>query len=726
MPIPLHVVVLAHPESPVFGPAPGGPVDRASLAMQLLLRLYGAPAALELRLPTWFGRATSDGSPPPLAECWGTGSEATLLVYLLDARMARRTDGGTGEAWGNHLAQAIADAHADPTHRSVVPLALDAGGFDVVPAGLTASVRKVAVETQLETILQHVGVRALYLLSGRGPPDEVGRMQVPIQVFVSHAKADLADAATDPVRGMLTALEEHAVERFFDSAKIGPGEDFEQRLEKEVRDSDVLLVVWTDAWSTRPWCRRELLTAKRAGRTVVVVDALQESSSRAFPYVGNATWVRWRGPSIPKGEAPSADQLKAAVAERLRVFTAVLLAAMRDRLERKALGDPPDARTVHLGSAPEALDFAHRPRIRTFVYPDPPLPDEERAVLASLSRGRSLLTPLGRIVRAGVPGHVQEVVVSVSSPGDVVLFERGFVAHHVDALTDKLHLGVLLAGLRIIYGGMLNYTSAGQSNFTQRLFDVVRRYGDLANILGRRWNAPVVNFPPWPMHLSYRDEQLNLFGRLASLDRAPAPDLAGLPYEPWATGAFPAINSVPRLVAVGLGLREMRLRATQPKPGAPPRPRIVVGGPLVSMGWLPGLVEEALHSLRLGAPLYLIGAYGGAAAVVAELLQQGRENGPAVMTEDSARATIGRSLGPSAYDDARALATNHGLPFDTREGVAVEIAALGQRGLAVALNNGLTDDENRELIRARDGRRVLELVLRGLTALPQLPPAPST
>lgn len=717
---PLHIVLLHHPDSPAAKPPEGAPAGSPSLAERLLRRLYGAPATLELRIPTWFGRVMPDGSPPPLDESWQTGAERTLLVYLLDARMARRVDGGTGAAWGAHLERALADAAADPTRRSVVPLALDPTGFDVLPASLRASVRLVAGADPVEAILQHLGVRALYLLSGRAAPVREGELQVPIQVFVSHAKADLKGPATDPVRSVLAVLEEHAVDRFFDSSKIAPGEDFAKRIEGEVRTSDVLLVVWTDAWSSRPWCRRELLTAKAAGRPVVVLDALSSASTRAFPYAGNAAWVRWRAPLPPSDlHAPSEEELAAAKAERGRIFTIALLAALRTRVELLGLGPAPDADTVHLGSAPEALDYAGRPGVHTFVYPDPPLPDEERALLEGLGAGRSLRTPLGRIAEAGLPPGVREVVVSVSSPGDEELRRLGTSAHHIETLTDELHLAVLMAGARILYGGLVNYTSTGPSNFVLRLFDLARRYATLAPapILGPR----VLNVPPWPLHLSYGDKELDLFSSLADLERGPTPALDGLPFEPWAGGAFPAITSVPRLVAVGLGLREMRRHVTRPVPEQPARPRILVGGPRVSMGWLPGLVEEALCSLRLGGPLFLLGGFGGAARVVAELLEHGRELGEPVLTEAVARKVVtlprdGAKV--SVYDEALACAREHGLPFDTREAVAAELAALQPGGLAAALRNGLDDADNRELLHTRDGRRIVELVLRGLTQLP--------
>ncbi len=722
---PLHIVILFHPESPVANLPTGASAGSAPLVVQILRRLYGAPATQELRIPTWFAPALPGGGPPPLETCWETGSETTLLVYLLDARMARRVEGGTADAWGAHLAQALHDAEANPRRRSVVPLRVDREGVEVVPGSPTVNIPIVPAEAPLEFILQHISIRALYLLSDRPLPVPLpaGRLQVPIQVFLSHAKADLAPAETHPVRQMLTALEEHAVERFFDSAKIGPGEDFALRLEGEVKSSDVLLVVWTDTWSARPWCRFELLTAKRHGRAVVVVDALEQESPRAFPYSGNTMWVRWRAPIPAQGRMPTQEESNAVIADRARVFTAVLMAALRTRFERRALGEPTDPRTVHLGNAPEALDVAANPASRTFVYPDPPLPDEERTLLAGLS-SCDLVTPLGRIARAGVPARVHEVVVSVSSPGEAALRARGLVGHHVDTITDEIHLGVLVAGMRIFYGGLVNYTSSGPSNFVLRLFDVVRRYGELAQQVGRSWEAPVVNQPPWPLHLSYSDPELNLFGRLATLERAPQPALGALAYEPWPPGTFPTIDSVPRLLAVGLGLRTMRRWTIRPggrdgplQPGEVLRPRVLVGGPTASMGWLPGLVEEAYSSLCVGAPLYLLGGLGGAARVVADLLLNGQETDEPVMTEVRARATvtIGKEKRP-AYDDARELAASLGLPFDTREDVAREIADVGQRrGLAGALANGLNDEENLELLEARDGRRILALILQGLT-----------
>jgi hypothetical protein len=47
--------------------------------------------------------------------------------------------------------------------------------------------------------------------------------------------------------------------------------------------------------------------------------------------------------------------------------------------------------------------------------------------------------------------------------------------------------------------------------------------------------------------------------------------------------------------------------------------------------------------------------------------------------------------------------------------MAQDVVRLGQQGLSAALNNGLSDEENRELFRSTDAARISELILRGLS-----------
>ena len=66
------------------------------------------------------------------------------------------------------------------------------------------------------------------------------------------------------------------------------------------------------------------------------------------------------------------------------------------------------------------------------------------------------------------------------------------------------------------------------------------------------------------------------------------------------------------------------------------------------------------------------------------------------------------------YDVAVALYHQHGGEFRSAQQMHADIVALTNAGLAAALNNGLDETENRELLCSTDAQRIAELVLRGL------------
>mgnify|MGYP001164598302 CR=1 FL=1 len=81
------------------------------------------------------------------------------------------------------------------------------------------------------------------------------------------------------------------------------------------------------------------------------------------------------------------------------------------------------------------------------------------------------------------------------------------------------------------------------------------------------------------------------------------------------------------------------------------------------------------------------------------------------MTSDVARAKVDR------HDELVALYARHGGEMPTREQIASELTALGAKGPAAALRNGLDDEENRLLFSTTDPNAIAELVLRGLETL---------
>ena len=60
------------------------------------------------------------------------------------------------------------------------------------------------------------------------------------------------------------------------------------------------MAVHTDTYSSREWCRREIIEAKRCNVPMIVVNCVRDVDERAFPYMGNVPNVRMDpGKAVP-------------------------------------------------------------------------------------------------------------------------------------------------------------------------------------------------------------------------------------------------------------------------------------------------------------------------------------------------------------------------------------------------------------------------------------------
>lgn len=133
--------------------------------------------------------------------------------------------------------------------------------------------------------------------------------------------------------------------------------------------------------------------------------------------------------------------------------------------------------------------------------------------------------------------------------------------------------------------------------------------------------------------------------------------------------------------------------------------RVIVGGRLGSLdtpyqGRMPGVLEEALLSIRAKRPIYLVGAFGGCARMVLDALD-GIER--VELTAEYHQKMLHISSLKESYME-------RGAKWDEFESIAAELKACGISGL----KNGLTVDENRELATSRSAERIVELIIHGL------------
>ena len=319
--------------------------------------------------------ADAPGSDAPPTIDWA-GGEIVAVVALLDRVTV------ADSRWTRYLQNIVAQADEGGFATRVFPVALEdealAGGLDVQalrwydwPDGDETD-RRVArlirdLTDQFSRMLRH-------WLNSRPDhaDDELQRYRQKTQVFLSHSKQD--DHGQPVAKAIRGWFRDHTpLGSFLDIDDMVPGVGFSAVIENAIRHG-VLVAIYTDTYSSREWCRREAILAKRHGVPMLVVDCLQDKDDRALPYLWNVPVIR----------------MDAGRPERTgKVASALLDEVFKDYLWQQ--------RTAHHGlAAPRAVFTSRPPELATaaafadkqsgeesvIVYPDPPLGLEERDLFA--------------------------------------------------------------------------------------------------------------------------------------------------------------------------------------------------------------------------------------------------------------------------------------------------------------------------------------------------------
>jgi hypothetical protein len=658
-------------------------------------RALGAPLDRGLNIPVRFHQ----GKPPPATVL--DGSDHSVLVVLVTDRMVIDRDWQLGL---ETLARAV--ARHGSRHRMYM-VALSPFSFNLLPGvavsnfirlqGLPQAKRAV----RLCTTLTHELCR---LLQGCDEKKSViGDTQrlapAPLKLFLSHAKADgeaLAQALRDHIESS------GAIESFFDTNDIDPGFDFRVYLEEHVARS-VLVVLQTDHYASRTWCRRELLWAKSKDCPVVLINAVKEREERAFPYLGNAPLLRVDGDQPDWPERVVALALREAL--RRLWFKAQLARLVELNMVPPGLHPslgPPEVLNLITGASPTSLPAG----TRGLIYPDPPLGSEERALLSLAAPGLIFTTPtscMNALLEPGSPPQLQgmRVALSISDSPDLADYAMG-PAHLQDAMTELARY-LLNQGAHLVYGGDLR-----PEGFTQQLLELVAAYNDASD--GEALPSPthrvdfasqrLSNYVAWPISLNYSHAQLAqhyLKGVFEFIDPAGDLDLSADQ-----RGQFvPPDTSEHRYwwFRCLTAMRAAMANATDA--------RVLLGGQTRGFaGGMPGLVEETLLALERKQPVFLIGGMGGCSRVIIDAIQgaQPPELSVEYQTDGENFAGYRRFL-----DEQKTQ--RHAVQVD----YPAMVARLNAAGIG-GLNNSLSDEENLELFTTPHVLLMVSLVLKGLAA----------
>jgi hypothetical protein len=221
----------------------------------------------------------------------------------------------------------------------------------------------------------------------------------PETIFISYASRDGAEIAECIDKYVRINNATLGIHTFLDEKSLPGGLEHRKYFSGQIQDSS-LLVIYTDTYSSREYCRWELLEAKRHRRPILAISILERGEDRVFPYAGNipSLIVRRKKPArsplwkrlfrsgrhaAPIDEADAEVVVQELLSEVLRSLLFNLQA--EKMAKERGIVDP-----IILPRPPELLDIAFasdtfRPGADAvqIIYPDPPLDIIEQAILRS-------------------------------------------------------------------------------------------------------------------------------------------------------------------------------------------------------------------------------------------------------------------------------------------------------------------------------------------------------
>lgn len=308
-------------------------------------------------------------------------AHATAIVILADDVLAAdarwveygRSLGERAEATGLHVRTfpvAIDHAVLAPLNMTEQALRWDQWGGD-----LQTRTKQLLGELTYEycRMLRH------FLEHLRRPDEDEAALEAylrKVQIFLSHSKHD--DAGERVARLIRDRLHTgHGLASFFDVHDIPAGLRFHKVLLQQVRVS-AMVAIHTDTYSSREWCRKEVIEAKRHNVPLVVANCISNLDERGFPYMGNVPVVRLD----PDGP----DRINIVIARLLDEVLKDFLWRCRVALSAA----PADPAVIFIPRPPELITLAALPPeadvpAPIIVYPDPPLSAEEERLFADIA-----------------------------------------------------------------------------------------------------------------------------------------------------------------------------------------------------------------------------------------------------------------------------------------------------------------------------------------------------
>lgn len=417
-----------------------------------------------------------------------------------------------------------------------------------------------------------------------------------IKIFLSHAK--FGGTGCLLAEDIKKFIDDTNMNQFFDASAISPSFDFKEEIIGHLKGSTLLAIV-SDAYSSRYWCQKEILTAKELDRPIIILNSLEDYEDRSFPELSNVPVVHVH----PVSPFPIVDILRALVSCLVETIRHYYVIECLTGYQKLGWID----KEAEILSRPLEFRYALKNRevgVVSYCYPEPPIYGEESSWYELM--GISASTPLWQ------KGDLDSLIgvrvgISISNLTQGSGYEKNLHPSALVKLSQELARHLLARSSQIIYGGDLR-----KNGFTEFILN------EASAIKSRKPELETVveNHLAWPLHI---ENNADLLRWRASFSLVMKTIEHGLP-EDLETIVNEDFNlhesNVESAYVWSRCLTEMRVSSIEKS-----TVRVCAGGKRNNYkGIMPGVLEEIIVSLEQDRPMFLIGGFGGIVHDVCELI----------------------------------------------------------------------------------------------------------
>ncbi|MDD2635503.1 MAG: toll/interleukin-1 receptor domain-containing protein [Bacteroidales bacterium] len=360
----------------------------ANLIYSTFTRKIDEPLSRGIGIPVYFRSVYCENHKPLAIEL--NKAQYNVIIALIDDNMV------ACDNWATYLNDLNSKINEQGNNHILLPVAISCWSFNInseIPnKNFIRIYDKHSGEKELKMLISicHEICRLLYGISRISEEDikeGFNLSDAPVKLFLSHAKNDGFEIATK----LYSRIDKTtALDSFFDTNDIAPGHRFYEEIRAQISQA-VLLVLQTDSYSTREWCRKEVLLAKEFQRPIIIISNLRKGESRSFPYMQNTPTIRFNdNPSQDEGEMLDIIIFNTLL-ETLRfkyqeLFITYLIDLYGLNISNESvLSNPPElSMFVKLNSMNNKL----------IIYPDPPLGNCELELLNRIYPDFNIITPI--------------------------------------------------------------------------------------------------------------------------------------------------------------------------------------------------------------------------------------------------------------------------------------------------------------------------------------------